>query len=220
MDNNFFQRLQRDAYESLDISNYCLDIQGWIMPNFDTTFEEIIRRFPKGELIILEVGSWKGLSAKQMIDLIKKNEYSVKMICIDTWLGAPEFWTYGFEDTKRGVALNKINGYPNIFYTFTKNMKMLNYTESVVPLPISSVQGAEVLKYYKIKANIIYIDAAHEYESVLSDLESYYPLLAENGVMFGDDYTNYWPGVIKATNEFVLKYGKTLTQSNGLWVIY
>jgi hypothetical protein len=34
---------------------------------------------------------------------------------------------------------------------------------------------------------MIYIDGDHTYKSVMSDLESYYPLLNENGVLFGHD---------------------------------
>ena len=51
---------------------------------------------------------------------------------------------------------------------------------------------------------MIYIDAGHEYESVIKDIEMYWQLLNDGGVMILDDYIG-WSGVTKAVNEFALK---------------
>lgn len=56
--------------------------------------------------------------------------------------------------------------------------------------------------------NVIYIDASHDYESVLHDIETYYPKLKIGGIICGDDYdpppqgNNSWPEVVQAVNEF------------------
>ena len=49
-------------------------------------------------------------------------------------------------------------------------------------------------------ADIIYIDAGHEYEAVLLDAQLYWNLLNPGGYIIFDDYS--WPGVIKAVDEF------------------
>lgn len=49
--------------------------------------------------------------------------------------------------------------------------------------------------------DIIYIDANHSYDDVLRDIISWYPKVKDNGFICGDDYLDFFPGVIKAVNE-------------------
>lgn len=48
--------------------------------------------------------------------------------------------------------------------------------------------------------DIVYIDASHEYESVLADIRAWYPKVKAGGYICGDDYTPGWPGVVQAVN--------------------
>ena len=53
--------------------------------------------------------------------------------------------------------------------------------------------------------NFVYIDANHSYDSVLEDLNCWWPKLKRHGILFGDDYFSKSKekyGVIKAVNEF------------------
>jgi len=205
----FLERLQANAYTNLQVEDYTPDLQGWIQPGFNTLLEIIYEKFKNSpNLSIFEVGSWKGASAVQIAEKFRdKLDF---LLCIDTWLGAPEFYTL-FIDAPERFVNNNVNGWPTIFYTFTKNMKKGGLSDCVVPFPISSVQAAEVLKYYGITADIIYIDCAHEYEAVLSDLEAYKPLLKPGGVLWGDDYGHdMFPGLKQAVDLFVEKYNCTL----------
>lgn len=49
------------------------------------------------------------------------------------------------------------------------------------------------------------VDAAHEYADIKEDIERWLPLLSRCGVMLGDDYIGYWPGVMFAVNELALR---------------
>jgi predicted O-methyltransferase YrrM len=135
--------------------------------------------------VIIEVGSWKGGSAIAMskslesVGLLKS-----KIVCVDTWAGSIEHW----KNEKWKLELGLKNGYPTIYEKFMANLIRSGYEKFVIPLPMSSKMAAEYLKSKGVKADLIYIDAAHDYESVKSDLESYDPLLTSNGVLFGDDY--------------------------------
>jgi hypothetical protein len=51
-------------------------------------------------------------------------------------------------------------------------------------------------------ADLIYIDASHEYGPVKDDIAAFWPLLNDNGIMLGDDYSPSWKGVVQAVNEF------------------
>lgn len=72
-----------------------------------------------------------------------------------------------------------------------------------------SVAAAESLKSYSglffadlRLVDFIYIDAAHDYESVTNDLEAWWPLVSEIGVLAGHDYDESHPEVVRAVDEF------------------
>jgi len=50
--------------------------------------------------------------------------------------------------------------------------------------------------------DFVYIDGNHSYESVKKDITLYYPLIKNNGLIGGHDYTPYYETVMRAVNEF------------------
>lgn len=216
----FITHLKNNAFDNLQIEpDYTPDLQGWMDPAFlDTAKQALEHRDRNAPLVIVEVGTWKGLSALNMAQITKDLGFKeVHIITIDTWLGGPEFWTKGANDKEFGQSLKITNGYPSVFYTFTKNAKALGYHDIIAPLPLSSGQGATVLEYYGIKADLIYVDAAHEYEAVKADIKAYWGLLKDGGVMLGDDYSSSWIGVIRAVEEFALENGLRKTVDGAVW---
>lgn len=211
----FITWLQTNAFKTLEVETHQLDTQGWVDGGFDHVFSSIIsQKFPNRPITIIEVGSWKGASAIRMLDVCKRNGTTPKLICVDTWLGSPEFYTpEGLSDPTRGECLD------TVFDVFKKNIKTLGYHDSVAPLRLSSIQAADVLEKYGVKADIIYIDAAHEYEPVLSDIKAYARLLAPGGIMFGDDYTQHWPGVIHAVNHYTFTTKSVVQVYGGIWIM-
>lgn len=195
--------LKNNAFDTLDITNHEVDVQGWMDTHFVHVFEKSIDHLNRQDkLTIIEVGTWKGLSCITMAEQVKKMGFTnVFIFCVDTWLGAPEFLTWGLQDNTRGKSLECIHGFPSVFYTFTKNVKSLGHHDIIYPFPMSSQQAVEIFKYYNVKADIIYIDAAHEYQAVKDDINAYKLLLKDGGTMMGDDYCEPWTGVIKAVNE-------------------
>lgn len=178
-----------------------LDLQGW--GGHEEYFKQRILE-TKPELII-EVGSWKGKSACKMADLCSSNSFDVEIVCIDTWLGSQEMWE-NHNDKKRYGSLDLKNGYPQLYYQFLSNVVLTGNSDRITPFPQTSVNAARLLKKNDIQADLIYIDASHEYEDVVLDLDAYWDLLKPGGVMFGDDYCEYWSGVIKAVDEFSYDY--------------
>ncbi len=77
--------------------------------------------------------------------------------------------------------------------------------------------------------DLIYIDADHTYEAVLTDLNNWFPKVKKNGFLAGDDYVKITKqkfgktvkfGVIEAVDEFALKNNLTVYQIPGFnWVI-
>lgn len=189
-----------DIYKDLEILP--LEIEGNnICPLIKNN---ILSRITNKNPIIIELGTWKGSSALEMAKYYKNKGQNPSVFCVDTWNGAgfhrrDDFW-YN--------QLKCKNGYPQIYYQFLSNVVHNNCEEYIIPIPLNSLDGArflrgDFLKELQIKADLIYIDASHEYEDVLNDINFYYPLLKEDGILFGDDYDIGWPGVVKAVDLFV-----------------
>jgi hypothetical protein len=165
-------------------------VWGW---NSDAPiFGELLERVrPK---VIIEVGTWHGGSAIHMAGEAKKLGISPRIICVDTWLGAEEFWTTANLGDDRD--LKRRNGWPEVYFDFLGNVVAAGHQDLIHPMPMSSTVGARVLAFHKILAGLIYIDASHDYDDVRSDIRNFRPLLLPGGVMFGDDYS--WPSVARA----------------------
>jgi hypothetical protein len=187
-----------DPYQGLDIEQYQPDLHGWGSghPIFASLLSEL------RPCRVLEVGSWKGASAIHMAGILSHLGLTdTEICCVDTWLGALEFWM-DHNDTTRYKSLNLVNGFPTVYYTFLKNVAALKATQLITPFPVTSAIAARFFGIHNITFDIIYIDASHDYEDVLSDLRGYWSLVSPTGVMFGDDYHPYWAGVKRAVDEF------------------
>lgn len=152
------------------------------------------------KLLIIEVGTWKGKSAHAMASICKWENIPAEIVCVDTWLGATEFWE-NKEDEKRYKSLGLKNGYPSVYYQFLSNMVEKNVFDVVTPFPQTSSNAARFLRKHNVKADLIYIDGSHEYEDVLQDISAWWPILKDDHCMIGDDYCDYWAGVKKAVDQ-------------------
>ena len=212
MDINLIHK--NNPYESFDYKRYPLDLQGW--GSTDQNFQSLIEKIQPS--LIIEVGTWKGGSAIFMAEYIKKLNLDCKIICIDTWLGAIEFYS-DKNDSSRYVSLNFENGYPKVYYQFLANVMHKNLENIIIPFPQTSSLAARFLLLNHVQADMIYIDASHDEEDVYKDINNYWQLLRKNGVIFGDDYDEFWPGVKLGVNNFVSDNDLGLTFTNRQWII-
>jgi hypothetical protein len=222
----FIESIRHRAFDDLDVRGYDVDLTGWMSTNsFTSLFSAALdrlhgpRQVRKHHPVIVEVGTWKGLSAATMARMcIDRGLKDARIVCVDTWLGSPEYYTQaGIKRQNMGASLKHVNGYPSVYFTFTKNMKKLKLDKAIAPLPLPSAQAYDVLKHHKVRADIVYIDAAHEYEAVLLDIRKYYELLNPGGTMIGDDYHKTWPGVIKAVKEFCFNHQLDAVVDGSVW---
>jgi len=47
-------------------------------------------------------------------------------------------------------------------------------------------------------ADLVFIDALHDYESVMQDISLWWPKVRQGGILAGHDYNHKWPGVERA----------------------
>ena len=71
-----------------------------------------------------------------------------------------------------------------------------------------------------MRPQIIHIDAAHEYDDVVEDINLWFPILEDGGLLLGDDFSRTWPGVVKAACEFAHVYSVDLHHLNHKWWIF
>ena len=64
-----------------------------------------------------------------------------------------------------------------------------------------SIDAARLLFQDGVVLDSVYIDARHDYDSILSDIEAWTPLVKSGGIIAGHDYFAQFPGVIDAVNE-------------------
>lgn len=203
--------INREIYNNLDLLPE--DSRGW--NGKSDVFKQIIDEVKPS--LIVEVGSWKGQSAINMGTHIKETNLDCKIICIDTWLGAIEFWGHLANTDERNLLLK--NGYPQIYYQFLSNVVHHKLEDIISPFPNTSENGFRYLSINHLKPQVIYIDASHEEEDVYKDVKNYYSILSDGGIIFGDDYAS-WAGVRTATNRFKDEMGLKMDILEGnFWII-
>ena len=60
--------------------------------------------------------------------------------------------------------------------------------------------------------DFVYLDGAHDYESVQADIAAWFPLLSDKGILAGHDWTDQpiHEGVKRAVSEFAAEIGQTV----------
>lgn len=174
----------KGLYEGIEPSG-SKEVFGWHSDS--QIFSGLIRETkPK---TIIEVGTWLGASAINMARETRSAGLDTTIYCVDTWLGAEEFWTRWSHTPERDLRCR--NGMPQVYYSFLSNVVEHGMQDIIVPVPNTSHIGSMILKHNGVQAELIYIDGSHEYEDVKRDIKDYMPVLASGGVMFGDDMNWY-----------------------------
>jgi hypothetical protein len=154
----------------------------------------------KENLIVLEVGVAEGDFSKKILQLIKPKELHL----IDIW-----------RENRYGSGYSPGNLWSRGFRRFDpwKNIN-IKFESEIQARKIILHRGysAEKMKglpsdYY----DFIYIDAAHDYENVKTDLLEAHRLIKRDGIISGHDYIKwgrfgYKTGVVEAVNEFVNEF--------------
>jgi hypothetical protein len=204
----FYDTIFKDFWSTLDRS--ALQPDEHSMFGDAEVFDWLIATVRPEEII--EIGSWKGHSANHMADRCREAGLNSRIVCVDTWLGGPEHWLLeGSIET-----LHRKNGRPMIYDRFLGNTIARGNEGHIFPLSADSYAASEILKHLKFKADLIFVDAGHDPQSVTNDIMRYYPLLSETGVMWGDDYQD--PPLANVVHECAGKLGVTVLVSARKWI--
>ena len=74
------------------------------------------------------------------------------------------------------------------------------YSDRVRLVRMGSVEAAGIFADGSV--DLVYIDAAHDYESVAADLAAWWPKVSDRGILAGHDFDATHPGVVEAVTQF------------------
>ncbi|CAE8626986.1 unnamed protein product [Polarella glacialis] len=79
----------------------------------------------------------------------------------------------------------------------------------------SSVEAAQWLGRNSL--DMVFVDGDHRYESVLVDINAWWPKVKPGGILAGHDFAITFPGVVEAVTRFVLGEGLRLFIAPEVW---
>lgn len=153
-----------EPYRSINLLPF--DGHGWFASSNAIGLKNFIEE--KNPKIAIEVGSWLGSSARFIASNLQEDGI---LYAVDTWLGSVEH-TNNFR-------------VPTLYQQFLSNVIHKNLTHKIIPVRMTSLEAAEALA---VNADLIYVDAAHDTDSVRQDVLAWYKHLNEGGVICGDDW--------------------------------
>lgn len=159
-----------EPYNNLQIL-YPFDPHGYFI-NESQLNQVIQTKQPK---VFIELGTWLGMSTRNIARQISDD---CVFFTVDHFLGSNE----------SAHQVQNAEKIPVLFEKFLSNVIHAGLCHKIKPLRLSTSEAAEYFKKNHIKADIIYVDAAHDYDSVYKDLITYLPLLNEDGILCGDDW--------------------------------
>ncbi len=190
-----------------------LDLKGWNSAH--EAFVDIISRTRPS--VAFDVGVWKGGSAIFMANLLREHGNTGAVVAIDTFLGSTEHWDRAGPS---GNLVMRKYGRPLLYEQFLTNVLQMGMQDLIVPFPQTSENAAVILSKLGIRAGLIHIDAAHEYDPVMRDIRAYWELVEPAGYLVGDDYIpDAWPGVVRAADEFAQSVNRPLSVVAQKWIL-
>lgn len=153
---------------------------------------------------VIEVGSWLGASTSHMGRMLPAG---AKLYAVDTWAGSEEH-VQGLPEIQALL--------PTLYEQFLSNMIHCGLTSKVVPIRSDSVQAVPHLQKIADFFDLVYLDAAHDTQSVLHDLAAYFPfVVGGKGILCGDDWS--WPSVREAVKLFAWQHNLGVYASENFW---
>lgn len=184
------------------IPHYYQYVQGWfVQENLYTQMVESCN--DKDEYHFVEIGSWKGKSSTYMgVEIINSGK-KIKFDCVDTWLGSQEH--INPNSSYYEPLLEIKDGLYNRFLTNIEPLKSV-----INPIRMTSVEASKLFEDKTL--DFVFIDGAHDYDSVFDDIQHWFPKVKVGGYISGDDLD--WRGVNMAVydnfeNNFISIKGKT-----------
>ena len=164
--------------------------------------------------IVAEVGVYRGKLTRKILKAALTIE---QYWAIDPWVNYAEI-----EKDNQGRWVNwEQSSWDN---QYKKASRLYPWFPALRIMKMKSLEAATIFKNANdqkanYKFDFVFIDADHLYESVKADIEAWYPLVKDGGILCGHDYNPevemYKHGVIKAVNE---RFGSDIEVVHDVWI--
>lgn len=193
------------------------EIPGWY--GFEQTYREMVATCPDGGTLV-ELGVAFGRSVAHLARLVlDANKPKIKIWAIDPWWD--DWWhvpaqypthierpTWGGEHSQFGRDL----GGP--FSAFCHCMRT-HAPEELERIKVCRIGSAEASLIVGSCHGVL-IDSNHNYEHVAQDIALWKPHMLSGGILAGDDYSENFPGVMRAVKE---AFGTAFEVRGTTWLV-
>lgn len=161
-------------------------------------YKEVVKKFDSGSHFV-EVGTWKGRSAAFMAVEIINSKKQIRFDCVDSW---------EYLKTQKEIPKKDFKG---LYETFMHNIKPVSHIVN----PIKGISWEAAQLYEDNSLDFVFIDAAHDYDSVIKDLKAWYPKVKKGGIFAGHDYL--WCYEVRMAVDSIIGKEK-IKQKEGCWI--
>lgn len=166
------------------MNHFYTNIHGWFYG--EALYSKAVAEAGEGATFV-EVGAWKGRSAAYMAVEIVNSGKRVEFHVVDWFKGSDEPEHHVDPDVRED----------RLFEVFQTNLASVIGIVTVHNM--TSLEGSAMFEDNSL--DFVFLDAAHDYQSVKDDIEAWLPKVKSGGVLSGDDYLGTFPGVTKAVDE-------------------
>lgn len=168
---------------------------------------------------IVELGAFLGASALHMAAAARNLSLhpAPTILCVDDFRGWPGFRGEKF---RRDVPAQR-HGDALLLPQFMANVAAAGADASVLPVPFSTASALRALCAWGVRADLIEVDAGHDFHSAWADINLAWAVLRPGGVMFGHDYFTAADdrGVRRAITLFAKVKGLAVRPNGQHWVL-
>jgi len=176
-----------------------INSENWF--GYEDLYSAMVKKFDSVSHFV-EVGVWKGMSSCFMAVEIINSGKDIKFDCVDTW---------EYVETQSEIGKHQ---FENLFDTFKKNIEPVKDKIGIV----KSLSWDAAKNYEDNSLDFVFIDAAHDYESVTKDLEAWFPKIKKEGIIAGHDYhDNGRCRVFSAVNNYFSN--NKIIEMSGCWLV-
>ncbi len=156
----------------------------------------------------VEVGSWKGHSTRHLVKSLQKTGKEFVLFAVDLWSKLPKENPLWEAHPEQMPYLRHIYNY-NLVKSGTRN--------DVFDMIIDSTEAAS--KFKDRSVDFCFLDASHDYASVMQDLKAWLPKIRKGGVLAGHDIHSEDVG--NAVKEFFTEAKLTLlyNSESDIWAV-
>ncbi len=142
-------------------------------------YYDIVRKLPDRSTVI-EVGSYKGKSLIYLLWNIQTNNKKFHVFSVDNFVGVEGY-----------MGGNRLR---DTFHDATEQVR-----DQFTLIEKLSWEAAD--DFFDGSVDFVFIDAAHDYDSVMLDIQSWLPKVKTGGIIAGHDYYEGFKGVVKAVDQ-------------------